>query len=154
MKNIFIYLILFLFPYYSLGQQKDIMKVDWSTNLSHAVDRPYPFDNFTDGRVIYKDGSAAMGKLNYSIFVVEFQFVAYGDILAVKDPDKIALAVIGNRTLVKLKKGFGVIIAESGSKQLILKKEINVKIPAKMGAYGAYNPTSSIDTYHSLSIKL
>lgn len=109
---------------------------------------PFLFPQFTEGTIVFKDGSSNRGMFNYDTSLDEIQFIGPNkEILALAQPEKVAMINIGNRRFMNAKNSFIEILIE-GPVSLCLKIHQR-RIAEKIGAYGSASGTTSIDTYSS-----
>ena len=106
----------------------------------------YRLPAFTDGKVVFRDGSSGAGKMNYNIFLGEIQFIdSKGDTLALANPETIDSVLMGS-SLFYYKKGYLLVIANYDAAKLVMRQKIEFR-PVKLGAYGNESPGSSIEGY-------
>lgn len=107
------------------------------------------FPQFTDGKVILKDGVVASAKLNYDTFTDQMQFMGANNVVMnISEPEKVINVVILNRTFSYLKNYFVEQISEG---VITLSTRLHQeRIAEKNGAYGGASPATSIQTISSL----
>ncbi len=109
---------------------------------------PYLFPQFTEGTIVFKDGSTHTGMLNYNSAVDEMQFIGPNEqILSFAEPEKVATVTIANRRFMNHQNRF-VEILVAGPISLFLRIH-QKRFAEKIGAYGGASGTTSIDSYSS-----
>lgn len=112
------------------------------------------FQDFTDGSVLYKNGSSARGKMNYNLVVGELRFIdpANGQQMALANPGDVVLVAISGRHFIPLSKsGEFLEIIENGTVALAVRRKTIAQHYGKEGAYGTINTASSIETINTVS---
>ena len=150
-KNIFTASALLLsFSLY--GQVTETIKVKAGEDMSAALSTHglYKFPGFTDGTVLFKDGSSTKAKMNFNVFINEIVFINNSN-------DTLA---IGNRELVdsiKLdsnvfyyNRGYFLVVKDYGDTKLVRREKLNFE-NVKVGAFGLPNRGVSIDNYTTVT---
>jgi hypothetical protein len=110
----------------------------------------YRFPAFTEGTVVFRNGSISTQKLNYNIELDEMQFIAaHGDTLSIADPVTINYISI-NDTRFYFEKGYLQTIKTAGDIILAFKQEL-IEEEQKKGAYGIPTDHPSAKTYESFT---
>jgi hypothetical protein len=136
-----------------LAQKQIRIKADANiTNAIPMTDR-YRYPTFMTGTVVYRNGVAGAGRLNYNRLLGEMQFIdPKGDTMALADEQNVAHVLIGSsRFYVNPGKGCPEVIADHGAiklaKQVVLK---SVRTEKKV-AYGQSSGASSVATVQPYS---
>jgi hypothetical protein len=109
------------------------------------------FPQFTEGTVIFKDGSSNRAMLNYDTSLDEMQFIGpKNENLAFAEPEKISMVIISNRQFINYNNHFVEILVD-GNVTLCL-KVCQKRFAEKVGAYGGTSPSSSLTTYSSIRL--
>jgi hypothetical protein len=112
------------------------------------VSTPFLFSQFTEGTILFKDGSSNRGLLNYNTTIDEMQFIGPNEeVLSFAEPQKVSTVTIANRRFMNYQNHFVEILVE-GSTSLFVRVHQN-RYAEKIGAYGGASGTSSIDSYSS-----
>jgi hypothetical protein len=107
------------------------------------------FPQFTDGKVILKDGVVVSAKLNYDTFTDQMQFMGANNVVMnISEPEKVINVVILNRTFSYLKNYF---VEDISNGTVTLSTRLHQQqIAEKNGAYGGSSPATSIQSISSL----
>ena len=107
------------------------------------------FPQFTDGKVILKDGVVVSAKLNYDTFTDQMQFMGANNVVMnISEPEKVINVVILNRTFSYLKNYF---VEDISNGAVTLSTRLHQQqIAEKNGAYGGSSPATSIQSISSL----
>lgn len=152
MKIITILTTLMLFSPVLYGQ--GLLKVESGSDLSQAVDATtqFLFDDFTDGRVFYKDAGSGAGKLNYNLLTGEFQFIdpKTKDTLAIANPENVLSVVVAGRQFMPFKDSeFIELLTKADGVLLAIRRQVKAIPYGSEGAYGTVSTTSSTSSYSS-----
>jgi hypothetical protein len=102
------------------------------------------YENFLPGKLVLKDSSVFEVKMNYHQIFDQLLFISpKGDTLAVKQPETIALVVIGNDSFFHFNKGFLQQATHYPGHNLSFKRTLKYIGKENKGAYGSYSPVSS-----------
>ncbi|MDR1153764.1 MAG: hypothetical protein LBL04_03560 [Bacteroidales bacterium] len=112
----------------------------------------YLFPEFTAGRVLYKNGASAEGKLNYNMLLEEMMFVDDANRQMVMDNVKEVnmVTIAGRRFYPYGTQKFAEELTGGAVKLRVLRKGSMVK-HSKEAGYGSSSATSAIDSYSSIS---
>jgi len=115
------------------------------------VTSQFLFPQFTDGKVMMKDGTSYNVKLNYNASLDQMQSMdVNSQILFIREPDKVTKVEIGNRNFIYRKSYFMEILLE-GPVTLYSRAHVQKDV-LKNGAYGSATATSSIQTVNSMQL--
>jgi len=109
------------------------------------VSERYRYPDFTDGKVIFKNGKIIPGKLNYNFLSGEMQFIQLADTLSLSNTKDLKSIVIAQDTFY-CHNGYLEII-HSGKLNVYLKQAIVIKDIQKEGAYGTINRSAASESY-------
>lgn len=144
MRSFFLTASFFLFTTNLFAQSKEVITVSGkeSPSLILSMNGLYRYPQFTNGKVFFKDGTAAAGKLNYNLLLQEIMFLdPKGDTLAVDNKQTIKYVSIGKDSLYYFN-GFVEILPGKYPK-LAIKNFIKLADRQKIGAYNI--PSSTVD---------
>lgn len=120
-----------------------------TTNDSVPVNSKFLFPEFTDGKVILKDGKVAAGKLNYDTSLDQMQFIdAKNVIMNIAEPNKVVMVIIQNRTFIYLK-DFFVEQLSDGPVNLCTRVHQG-QLVEKIGGYGGASAVAKIESLSSI----
>jgi hypothetical protein len=105
----------------------------------------YRYPDFTEGKVIFKNGKIIPGKLNYNFLSGEMQFIQAGDTLSLSNTKDIKSIVIA-QDIFYCHNGYLELI-HSGKVNVFLKQGIDIKDIQKEGAYGTINRSAASESY-------
>jgi hypothetical protein len=112
--------------------------------------KQFKYPEFRSGQVVFKDGSIAPAKLNYSYLSGEVEFIGpANDTLALSD-DKTPLIkdISIDSSLFCFNKDYFEVIAGNRETGRILKRQVFYEMEReKIGAYGMPAPNSSVQSY-------
>jgi hypothetical protein len=133
------------------GQDSTIVvKAGTSLNESVSLTDLYQYPQFITGKVFFRAGDSAAGKLNYNKLLDQMQFVGpQGDTLNIANPGTIKLIRVNN-DIFYYDDGYMKLVKEINGIKLAAKHTLKVSGKNKMGAYNMESPTSAIDSYGSL----
>ena len=118
---------------------------------SVLITSQFLFPQFTDGKVMMKDGSAYNVKLNYDASLDQMQFMdVNSQILFIGEPDKVNKLEIGKRSFI-YRKGYFVEVLIDGPISLFSRVHIQKDVQ-KNGAYGSSTATSSIQSLSTMKL--
>lgn len=127
-----------LFCTASFAQNTFIVKAGTPINEAIPAADLYQYTQFRQGRILYKDGRTAGGKLNYHRLLDEMQFLGpKGDTLAVDNEPTIRLIAIGKDTFCYTN-GFVRVISGTPTVKLAEKRWLK---PVDREKYGGYDQT-------------
>jgi hypothetical protein len=143
MKNVLHYILLICFLLIS------ILSFSQPQKDSVLTSTRFLFPQFTDGKVILKDGVVASAKLNYDTFTDQMQFMGANNVVMnISEPEKVINVVILNRTFSYLKNYF---VEDISIGTVTLSMRLHQQqIAEKNGAYGGSSPATSIQSISSL----
>jgi len=108
------------------------------------------FPQFTDGKVVLKDGTVAGGKLNYNASIDQMQFIGAKDVvLNIAEPNKVAMVIIQDRNFIYLK-DFFVEQLSDGTVKLYARLHQD-QLVEKIGAYGGATAVANIKSLSSVN---
>ncbi len=139
-----------------------ILPVCWNLNaqdlvvsrgdtLNNMVEQSvqYAFEDFSDGKVFFKDGTSTRAKLNYNYLVREMLFIdpASNQVQALSGISEIATVSIGNRRFIPAGSELEFLeILTKGSTYLAVERRADVISKGKTGAYGTTSTTASVQS--------
>lgn len=139
---------LFLIAAVLNGQDHKTVTVKAGTRINDyfTQSEQYRYPEFTQGMVVFKDGTATVTKLNYSILVGEMQFLASGDTMAIANEKNIKFVQIMLDTFYF---DNGYLEAIAGRHPAILAEKQYVKLAdiKREGPMGTRSSTSSAQTW-------
>lgn len=143
MKNVINLILLICFLFIST------LSFSQSKSDTVTVNSKFLFPQFTDGKVVLKDGTVAGGKLNYDTSIDQMQFLGAKDVvLNIAEPNKVAMVIIQNRNFIYLK-DFFVEQLSDGPVNLYTRLHQG-QLVEKIGAYGGASAVSSIKSLSSV----
>ncbi|MBS1597902.1 MAG: hypothetical protein JST75_06735 [Bacteroidetes bacterium] len=143
MKKYFIFSVLIV-QYISTKAQNEIIHA--GENLSDHF--TYQFPAFTDGTVLFKNGTVSMAKMNFNTFLCKMQFIdPSGDTLVLSKLEEISSIRLNDRSFL-YNNGYYEIITESDSIKLAVLRKINIDVVVT-GAMGAHSHTANIHSFDS-----
>ena len=127
-----------------------VKDVDLNDPQSIQTDVPrgavYTFDEFTDGRVFFKNGASSSAKLNYNTLIEEMQFITDKDeVLTVANPDQVLYIKIGDKYFYHLRGNEFTELLVNANVLLCVKRKTEVSRQKKDGAYGQSSATAAVD---------
>ncbi|MDR2948408.1 MAG: hypothetical protein LBV71_04290 [Prevotella sp.] len=124
-------------------------------------EKRYIYDQFTSGRVVYKDGGGSNGLFNYDTVLERLLFVSEDKILEISNPSDVAFVKIDDRTFEHIKGGiFYEKILVNNDNAFYIQWKSKLKSKGKKEGYGMTSNTSAVtsweDVYtgHSPVVKL
>jgi len=152
MKKLLLSLILLLFcTGYLAAQNREIIRIKAGQDAASSFSTHgfYRFPVFSDGVVVFKNGSQTTGKFNYHLLNQEVQFISSsGDTLALADPLSINHITMDSN-LFYYAEGYHEVLLNHESLKLTRKIRLDIK-SEKIGAYGQASPSGSIRTPNKL----
>jgi hypothetical protein len=108
----------------------------------------YRFPAFSDGTILFRNGTAAQAKMNFNTFLAKMQFVRKpGDTLVIAKPEEIESIRLSDRVFY-YDKGYFEIMASSDSVKLVVLRKVNVDVVVT-GALGIKSHTVNVGNYDS-----
>ena len=147
-------LILLVCCYSAYAQDSTIIiKAGTSFNESVSINDLYEYPQFVYGKVFFRHGDSSGGRLNYSRFLDQMQFIDFkGDTLNIAYPRTIKFIRINN-DLFYYDNGYVKLIKDNNTIKLAAKQTLKVSGRNKIGAYDMASPGSAIDNYASFTIE-
>jgi hypothetical protein len=105
----------------------------------------YRYPDFTEGKVILKNGKVIPGKLNYNFLSGEMQFIQLGDTLSLSNPKDLKSIIIA-QDIFNWHNGYLELIY-SGKLNVYIKQSVIIKDIQKEGAYGTINRSAASESY-------
>jgi hypothetical protein len=129
------------------AQDNKSIKVKAGTRILDyfPVAERYRYPNFSEGKVIFKNGKIIPGTLNYNFLSGEMQFIQLADTLSLSNTKDLKLIVIAQDTFY-CHNGYLEII-HCGKLNVYLKQAIVIKDIQKEGAYGTINRSAASESY-------
>jgi hypothetical protein len=116
-----------------------------------TVSKALLFPHFTEGVIVFKNGSSCRNMMNYNIYLDEMQFIGPNkEVLSLAEPEKVSMIIIDKRNFINYKNYFIEILSE-GSVSLCLRIH-QKRFTEKGTAYGGTSSTSSIANYSSINL--
>jgi hypothetical protein len=142
---------LFLLTVMLSGQVHKTITVKAGTRIVDyfAQDEMYRYPEFTQGKISFKDGTATVTKLNYSILVGEMQFIASGDTMAVANEKDIRYVQIMLDTFY-YDNGYLEVIAGHDPVLMAVKRYVKVADIKKEGPMGTRSSGTGAQTYSGI----
>ena len=106
----------------------------------------YRYPEFTQGKVLFKDGMLTVTKLNYSFLAGEIQFLASGDTMAIADEKKIRYVQIMLDTFY-YDNGYLEKVAGHDPVTMAVKQYVKLADIKKEGPMGTRSSTTATQTY-------
>ncbi|MBN1789850.1 MAG: hypothetical protein JW830_05095, partial [Bacteroidales bacterium] len=130
------------------GQDHKTVTVKAGTRINDyfTQDEQYRYPEFTQGKVVFKDGTATVTKLNYSILAGEMQFLASGDTMAIANEKNIKFVQIMLDTFY-FDNGYLEAIAGQDPVIMTVKQYVKLADIKKEGPMGTRSSTSSAQTW-------
>jgi hypothetical protein len=151
MKAPLLLLLLFCFATAALAQNHTMYMVKAGTTIRESIpaDVLFHYPDFKQGRIFYKDGRTAGGRLNYHRMLDELQFIdPKGDTLAVDNEPTIQLVVMGTDSFY-YHEGYVRLLRQANGVKLASKQWLQMADRQKMGGYGQPSFTSAITNLKS-----
>ena len=128
-----------------------IVKAGKSIYESVSTADLYEYPQFIFGKVYFKPGDSATGRLNHNRLMDQMHFIDFkGDTLSIADPATIKSISI-NGDVFYYDNGYVKLIKEDNTIKLVTKQTLSVVGKEKTGAYNATSSTSAINTYSSFT---
>ncbi|MEG0892039.1 MAG: hypothetical protein RSC28_08965 [Bacteroidales bacterium] len=154
MKRTAYILFIFLFGCNLLfAQQKTTVKVKSEITYDKILplEMMREFNDYKDGCVYYKNGSVTNSSFNYNLFTGAILFKNKdGKELELAFPEHITMVMIDNSYWVPINGGFGKIIYNKDSLDLIKFRATRCTDIRKEGAFGSVSSTSAISSVSSI----
>ena len=115
---------------------------------------PYIYEDFTEGLVMYKNGSAIKGKLNIHLEQGELQYIE-GDAIMTTDLRNIEYAIVGTDKYVVAEQSMMKVIEENDARTAFVLLSVLGDFEALYvgtGAYGSSANTQAVRSQSSLEI--
>lgn len=108
----------------------------------------YAFNEFTEGRVIYKNGTAATSKLNYNYLLGAMEFIEPtqdNEIFALANTTDILMVIIDNREFLPIgnRHEFAEVLVVGNYVYLAVNRKVKSYLLGTEGAYGIVSTTAS-----------
>lgn len=108
----------------------------------------YRFPSFADARILFKNGTVNVAKMNFNTFLCKMQFVdPKGDTLVLSKPEEIDSINLNGHSFF-YDKGYYEIIAQSDSVTLVVLSKVNVDAIV-IGALGVRTRTAAVASFDS-----
>lgn len=149
MKNLVILVTcLIMLVLHASGQDQQIITVKAGTRAIDYFpqDAQYRYPNFIQGKVVFKDGTSTVTRLNYCILVGEMQFLANGDTMAVANEKTIRYVQIMQDTFF-YDNGYLEVLAGKAPSIMAVKNYVKLKDIKKEGPMGTRSSTNNAQTY-------
>ena len=130
--------------------KKQVLELSYGDTLTNVVDKSvqYAFDEFTDGTVLYKDGSRSKAKMNYNYLVGEMQFMdlsSSNKVLSLANISDVVMVTISDEQFIPLGSDLEFMqLITKGDVRLAAKRKGKARSMGKKGAMGITNPTSRV----------
>lgn len=137
----------------AMAQKQIRVKADANVTSAIPMADRYRYPQFMTGNVVYRNGVAGAGQLNYNRLLGEMQFIdSKGDTMALADEQNVAHVTIGsNRFYVNPGKGCPEVIADHGGVKLAKQVVLKSMRTEKKVAYGQSSGASSVATVQPYS---
>jgi len=120
-----------------------------SNSDTATVNTQFLFPQFTEGKVVLKDGTVAAGKLNYDTFIDQMQFMGVNnEVMNIAEPKKVVIVTIQDRNFIYLKDYFVEQLSDGPVK--LYARLHQSQLVEKIGAYGGASAVSSIKSLSSV----
>jgi len=134
------------------GQDSSVILIPAGTSIGEKLplDKQFKYPEFRSGQVLFKDGSIAPAKLNYSYLTGEVQFIGLAnDTLTLSDDKAPLIKFISIDTSIYcFNNDYFEVIAGSTETGRLLKKQVFYEVEReKIGAYGMPASNSAIQTF-------
>lgn len=113
-----------------------------------SIDERFRFPEFTDGKVIFNNGTNSQAKLNYNYLVREMQFLQGKDTLSIANEKEILGIYIAGSIFI-FNKGYMELIFDD-KVQVGVKQYFNLMDVRKKDPYGDIGSGAATDSYSSL----
>jgi len=139
---------LFLITAFTNGQEHKTVTVKAGTRINDyfTQDEQFKYPEFTQGKVVFKDGTSTVTKLNYSLLVGEIQFVASGDTMAIANEKNIKFVQIMLDTFY-YDNGYLEAVAGHDPAIMAVKRYVKLADIQKEGPMGTRSSTNSAQTW-------
>jgi len=139
---------LFLIAAVIIGQDHKTVTVKAGTRINDyfAQNEQYKYPEFTQGKVVFKDGTSTVTKLNYSLMVGEVQFVASGDTMAIANEKSIKYVQIMLDTFY-FDNGYLEVVAGHNPAIMGVKRYVKLADIKKEGPMGTRSSTNTAQTW-------
>jgi hypothetical protein len=151
-KILFIIYTVFLLNVSLFAQENKLITVKAGTRILDyfPVKERYRYPDFSDGKLIFKNGKVNSGRFNYNFLSGEMEFLQSRDTLSVINQKDISFVTVAQDTFF-YNNGYIELIF-GGPVKVGLMKNVRLKEIQRKGAMGTINRSSSIDTYNSMSL--
>ena len=153
MKNLFtLLLFLICFGAVSLGQQRITIVARGETTLESALPREmlYAFDQFTEAKIIMKDGTENDTRININLISKDILFLTRGNqILVLAFPEEVKTILVESSVWVPVGGTFAETILNEGEASLLRAKQTRITDTRKEGGFGFSSSTSSVTSVTS-----
>lgn len=142
----------FSFMYCHAQQDPGVVLIPAGSTIGEKLPlaKQFKYPEFRSGQVVFKDGSIAPAKLNYSYLTGEVEFIGpANDTLSLSD-DKTPLVkeILIDSSVYCFNKDYFEVIAGNSETGRLLKRQVFYEVEReKIGAYGVAAPNSSIQTF-------
>lgn len=152
MKKIISSVFIFSLLFANLGaQDHKTITVKAGTRVTDyfAQNEQYRYPEFTQGKVLFRDQTLTVTKLNYSFLAGEIQFLASGDTMAIADEKKIRYVQIMLDTFY-FDNGYLEKITGQDPVIMAVKQYVKIADIKKEGPMGTRSSASSVQTYSGI----
>jgi hypothetical protein len=145
-------LFIFMVALPMLGQERRTIIVKAGTRVIDyfSFNEEYRYPEFIKGKVVFKNGSNTLAKLNYNILHGDMQFIQLNDTLAIANVKDISFVQIMQDTFY-YDNGYLEVLAGKNPAIMSVKNYVKFSDRIKVGAYGSRSATSAIQTYSSIN---
>ena len=152
--SLFCLLIISLCQVQLSAQNKKTFKIHPGQRITDVIPASelYEYPQFTQGTILFKNGSFAKVPLNYNIFAEDMEFISQkGDTLAIADAATVKMITIEEDTFYF---GKSYVKSIAGYKDVILgqKRFFSISNREKIGAMGT-TTSASVDTHNAIRNK-
>jgi hypothetical protein len=151
MKIIFLLIVFLSCSTLIFSQKTEIITIKAGQDISILYNHIYKYPQFVYGKLFFKDGTVAGGKMNYNLIIGKVQFIdEKNDTLVIADEAAIKFITIGTDTFYYDKDNYVELVANYGEVKMALQQRIKFIDEKSIGAFGIPTSTQNIDNYNTL----
>jgi hypothetical protein len=137
----------------AVAQDKERITVKAGSDVKEVMaTKIYQYPEFVQGLVMYKDGNASAGTMNYNRLSAKIEFLTpQGDTLVLDDEKTIRWVALKEQDTFFFDKLYLQLLKPGSTLKLAKNERFRVADQQKIGAYGQPSSTSSISAYNSVS---
>jgi hypothetical protein len=135
------------------AQDKERITVKAGSDVKEVMaTKIYQYPEFVDGLVMYKNGNASAGKMNYNRLSATIEFLTQeGDTLVLDDEKTIRWVTLKEKDTFFFDKLYLQLLKSGSPLKLAKNERFRVADQQKIGAYGQPSSSASIAAYNSVS---